>query len=68
MLSIASGHDVGYLTGAVGGGRENYYSGAVAAGEPPGLWYGAGAELLGLRGEVDAEGAPATEELISIGS
>ena len=55
MLSIASGHDVGYLTGAVGGGRENYYTGAVAAGEPPGLWYGAGAATLGLRGEVDAE-------------
>ncbi|MQA13476.1 MAG: relaxase domain-containing protein [Pseudonocardiaceae bacterium] len=55
MLSIAVGHDVGYLTGAVGGGRENYYTGAVAAGEPPGVWYGKGAELLGLSGEVDAE-------------
>ena len=50
-----SGHDVAYLTGAVGGGRENYYTGAVAAGEPAGLWYGAGAEVLGLVGEVDAE-------------
>jgi len=55
VLSIATGHDVGYLTGAVGGGREGYYTGAVAAGEPPGVWYGAGAELLGLRGVVDAE-------------
>ena len=55
MLSMNPGHDVGYLTGAVGGGREGYYTGATAAGEPPGLWYGAGAELLGLRGEVDAE-------------
>ena len=55
MLSVATGYDVGYLTGAVGGGREGYYTGAVAAGEPPGLWYGAGAELLGLSGEVDAE-------------
>ena len=54
-MSIATGHDVGYLTGAVGGGREGYYTGAVAAGEPAGVWFGAGAELLGLRGEVDAE-------------
>ncbi len=55
MLSVHTGHDVGYLTGAVGGGREGYYTGATAAGEPPGLWYGAGAESLGLSGEVDAE-------------
>ena len=55
MLTIATGHDVGYLTGAVGAGRENYYTGAVAAGEPPGVWHGSGAELLGLSGEVDAE-------------
>jgi len=55
VLSISPGHDVGYLTGAVAGGREAYYTGATAAGEPPGLWYGAGAEALGLSGEVDAE-------------
>jgi conjugative relaxase-like TrwC/TraI family protein len=53
MLSIKSGHDVGYLTGPVAGGRESYYSGAVAAGEPPGRWYGSGAVGLGLVGEVD---------------
>lgn len=53
VLSVGSGHSVDYLTGAVGGGRENYYSGAVAAGEPPGIWYGKGAELLGMSGEVD---------------
>jgi conjugative relaxase-like TrwC/TraI family protein len=55
MLSIATGHDVGYLTGAVASGREGYYTGAVDAGEPPGLWYGAGAEGLGLAGEVDVD-------------
>jgi len=54
-LTIAGGHDVGYLTGAVGAGRENYYTGAVAAGEPPGVWHGRGAEVLGLSGEVDPE-------------
>ncbi|MFC5946844.1 MobF family relaxase [Pseudonocardia lutea] len=55
MLSISTGHDVAYLTGPVASGREGYYTGAVAAGEPAGLWYGAGAQLLGLRGEVDAD-------------
>lgn len=55
MLSVAVGHDVGYLTGPVAGGRESYYTGAVAAGEPAGLWYGGGAAALGLAGEVDAD-------------
>ena len=55
MLSIARGYDIGYLLGPVAGGREGYYTGAVAAGEPPGVWFGAGAKLLGLRGEADAE-------------
>lgn len=55
MLSLATGHDVGYLTGAVASGRESYYTGAVDAGEPPGRWAGAGAERLGLHGTVDAD-------------
>ncbi|MGH3795640.1 MAG: MobF family relaxase [Pseudonocardiaceae bacterium] len=55
MLSIKTGHDVAYLTGPVAGGREGYYTGAVDCGEPAGLWYGAGAQTLGLTGEVDAE-------------
>jgi conjugative relaxase-like TrwC/TraI family protein len=55
VLSIATGHDTRYLTEAVGSGREGYYTGAVAAGEPPGRWYGAGAERLGLAGTVDAD-------------
>jgi len=55
VLSIRSSYDVDYLTDAVAKGREGYYTGAVAAGEPPGRWHGAGAELLGLTGEVDAE-------------
>lgn len=43
-----------YLTGPIAQGREGYYQAAVdAGGEPAGLWYGAGAEALGLRGEVD---------------
>src|SRR5438477_238260 len=55
MLSLSPGHDTAYLTDAVGGGREGYYSAAVTAGEPPGMWYGAGAQALGLVGEVDAD-------------
>jgi conjugative relaxase-like TrwC/TraI family protein len=54
-LSVGKGYDTRYLTDAVEGGREGYYTGAEAAGEPPGIWYGAGAEALGLIGEVDAE-------------
>lgn len=50
-----TGHDVRYLTKAVAEAREGYYTGAVATGEPPGLWWGAGAEALGLSGEVDAD-------------
>ena len=46
MLSIATGHDCGYLTGPVA---------VPQAGRLPGLWYGDGAEALGLTGEVDAD-------------
>src|SRR4051794_15511836 len=55
MLSVHRGHSTRYLTDEVATAREGYYTGAVAAGEPPGLWWGAGAETLGLRGEVDAD-------------
>ena len=55
MLTISSGHSADYLLNAVATGRENYYTGAVAAGEPPGRWYGKGAEELGLVGLVDAQ-------------
>lgn len=55
VASVAIGHDTDYLTDAVAKGREGYYTGAVAAGEPPGIWHGAGAAELGLTGEVDAE-------------
>ena len=55
MLSVFRGHSVRYLTDEVAKAREGYYSGAVAAGEPAGLWWGNGAETLGLSGEVDAD-------------
>lgn len=62
MLTISSGHRADYLTDAVSQGRENYYTGAVAAGEPPGRWYGTGAEALGLSGLVDHQDMTALYE------
>jgi conjugative relaxase-like TrwC/TraI family protein len=53
VISLSSGHSAEYLTAAVAQGRESYYTGAVTAGEPPGLWHGRGAADLGLSGEVD---------------
>ncbi|MDN5854992.1 MAG: relaxase domain-containing protein, partial [Actinomycetia bacterium] len=55
VLSVFRGHSVRYLTDEVAKAREGYYTGAVAAGEPPGLWWGRGADTLGLAGEVDAD-------------
>jgi hypothetical protein len=61
-LTLSSGHSAEYLTGAVATGRENYYTGAVAAGEPPGRWYGRGAQRLGLVGLVDTQDMTALYE------
>lgn len=52
MLSVATGHSASYLTGQVGAGMEAYYTGTAGAGEPPGVWWGKGAQTLGLDGEV----------------
>jgi conjugative relaxase-like TrwC/TraI family protein len=62
MLSISSGHSAEYLTGQVAVGRESYYTGAVTAGEPPGIWSGRGAEALGLTGTVDPQDMTALYE------
>jgi conjugative relaxase-like TrwC/TraI family protein len=62
VLSISPGHSARYLTDAVAAGRENYYTGAVAEGEPAGRWYGSGAEQLGLRGLVDPQDMTALYE------
>src|SRR6266540_2828858 len=62
VLTVSSGHSAEYLTGAVAAGRENYCTGAVAAGEPPGRWYGRGAEALGLSGLVDHQDMTALYE------
>src|SRR5689334_22626289 len=62
MLRIANGYSPEYLLKEVATGRENYYTGAVADGEPPGRWWGAGAEKLGLSGLVDAQDMTAVYE------
>ena len=62
MLTVANGYSVSYLTDEVAKGRENYYTDAVAAGEPPGRWYGAGAAKLGLVGLVDEQDMRAVYE------
>jgi hypothetical protein len=55
VLKIVTGYSPEYLLKEVATGRESYYTGAVAEGEPPGRWWGAGAERFGLRGLVDAQ-------------
>ncbi|MFI5712940.1 MobF family relaxase [Kribbella sp. NPDC051620] len=62
VMGMQSGHSASYLTGSVATGRENYYTGAVAAGEPPGRWFGRGAEAFGLAGEVDTQDMTALYE------
>jgi hypothetical protein len=62
VLRITRGYSPEYLLKEVATGRENYYTGAVTAGEPPGRWWGAGAEARGLRGLVDAQDMRAVYE------
>ena len=62
VLRITRGYSPEYLLKEVATGRENYYTGAVAAGEPSGRWWGAGAKALGLTGLVDAQDMRAVYE------
>jgi conjugative relaxase-like TrwC/TraI family protein len=59
VLSVSFGSDPGYFSRHVeehtGPERGNYYLAAAEHGEPPGQWYGRGAEALGFTGEVDKE-------------
>lgn len=57
MLTARRGYDTGYLTGAAGSsaGSDYYLSSSGSGQEPPGIWAGSGADLLGLTGEVDAD-------------
>jgi conjugative relaxase-like TrwC/TraI family protein len=62
VLTLSSGYSPEYLLKEIAAGRENYYTGAVTDGEPPGRWWGAGAEALGLTGLVDAQDMRAVYE------
>ena len=62
VLRISNGYSPDYLLREVATGRENYYTGAVAEGEPPGRWWGTGAEKLGVTGLVDAQDMRAVYE------
>ncbi|ODU04156.1 MAG: TrwC relaxase [Pseudonocardia sp. SCN 72-86] len=62
VLRISNGYSPDYLLKQVATGRENYYTGAVTEGEPPGRWWGAGAERLGLAGLVEAQDMRAVYE------
>ncbi len=50
MATVAKGYDLDYAWRAVGEAYQGagYYLAAVEAGEPPGSWWGPGAERLGL--------------------
>src|SRR5690349_4835555 len=54
QVTVATGFDVDYYLDQVGA---DYY--LTAAGEPPGVWAGQGAEALGLRGQVGVDKASA---------
>ena len=54
QVTVATGFDVDYYLDQVGA---DYY--LTAAGEPPGIWAGKGAEVLGLRGQVGGDKASA---------
>ena len=57
QVTVATGYDVDYYLDQVGA---DYY--LTAAGEPPGIWAGKGAEALGLRGKVGGRGGKASAE------
>jgi len=48
-----------YYTSIAGRPASAYYTDEATLCEPPGVWWGAGAEALGLTGEVDADQAAA---------
>lgn len=52
MLNVAPCHDPEYALREVTRDQSEYY---LRQGEPPGRWWGAGADAMGLRGEVEAD-------------
>jgi hypothetical protein len=54
-LKIIDVHDVDYYLSKAGGGMNYYLTPASNGMEPPGVWVGAGAKVLGLAGLVEPE-------------
>ncbi len=53
VVTVAKGYDLGYIWKTQGQARGErttggYYINAAQAGEPPGLWWGPGAQVLGF--------------------
>src|SRR5260370_32094910 len=57
MATIAKGYDLDYAWRAVGEAYRGagYYLAATEAGEPPGTWWGPGAEVLGFAAGQEVE-------------
>lgn len=54
-FNVVAGSDHEYPMRHAGPGNDDYFLSAVEHGDPAGVWWGAGAALLGLFGEVSAE-------------
>jgi hypothetical protein len=62
MATIAKGHDLDYAWRVVGEAYRGagYYLAATEAGEPPGTWWGPGAERLGFATGQQVDGSRTT--------
>ena len=60
MATVAKGYDLDYAWRAVGEAYRDagYYLAAAEAGEPPGTWWGPGAERLGFAAGQQVEREP----------
>ncbi len=62
VVTMAKGYDLGYIwktqDHAAGRTTGGYYLNAAQAGEPPGRWWGPGAQALGLAPGQVVERAP----------
>ena len=63
VVTVAKGYDLGYIWKTQGQARAErtpggYYINAAQAGEPPGLWWGPGAQALGFAVGQVVERAP----------
>jgi TrwC relaxase len=55
VATIAKGYDLDYMWASTSAPAGEYYIAAAEAGEPPGRWWGPGAEALGLAAGQEVE-------------